>query len=99
MSEIIQFISLELKDKSSAEAWKNMSDKINESLKKADGFIYRDSATGEDGKVYCILKWESQEKVDAFQKLMQADEFKNEMNEFSEIVDMQTMKSETLKVV
>ncbi len=99
MKNVIQLVSLELNDKSMVGDWKIMSDHITEELtNNADGFIYRDSAIGEDGKVYCILKWESQEKVDAFEKILQSDEFKENMVEFAKIANVETMKTETLKV-
>jgi hypothetical protein len=98
MKNVIQLVSLQLNDKSMVDKWKIMSDHISAELKNADGFIYRDSAIGEDGTVYCILKWESQEKIDAFQKVLESDEFKENMVEFAKIANVETMKNETLKV-
>lgn len=98
MKNIIQLINFELNNNNQKDDWKKMSDKINEDLKNADGFIYRDSAIGEDGKVYCILKWESKEKAEAMQKKLEADEYKSAMEAFAKIANMNTMKSETLSV-
>jgi hypothetical protein len=98
MKNVIQFVSFEFNDKSMVDKWKIMSDHISAELKNVDGFICRDSAIGEDGTVYCILKWESQKKVDAFQKVMESDEFKENMVEFGKIANVATMKMETLKV-
>lgn len=99
MKNIIQFATLELRNENLKEDWKKISAKINDDLQGVDGFISRDSAFGEDGKVYCILKWESQEKANAMQKILESDEYKDAMIAFAEIVNMETMKSETLIVI
>lgn len=98
MSNIIQFISLEINDKNLIEAWKKMSAQITNDLQGAPGFISRDSAIDEAGSVYCILKWESQEHIDAMEKTMNTPEFQEKMKAFGEIVNMESMKSKTLKV-
>jgi len=99
MQSIVLLISFELNNQDQQSEWKQMSDGINQSLQNVDGFIYRDSAIGEDGKVYCIVKWESAEKQEAFKKILESDAFKEEMNKFAIIVNMETMKSEELKVI
>jgi heme-degrading monooxygenase HmoA len=99
MQNIITIISFKLVNNDLLEGWKKTSAHITESLKKVDGFIYRDSAISEDGTVYCILKWESAEKQQAFRKVMESDDFKKENEGFMDIVDMKTMKSETLQVL
>lgn len=99
MQSIILLISLELNDNISFDEWKKMSDGITQGLQGVDGFMYRDSGIGEDGKVYCIVKWESVEKQDAFNKILESDSFKTEMAEFAKLVKMDTMKTEVLKVV
>ena len=100
MQSIIQVTLLELNNKNLLDEWKKMSDGISESLQGVSGFIYRDSGVGEDGKIYCILKWESIEKHDAFDEILQAsDKFKTAMVKFTEIVNMETMKSKVLKVI
>ncbi len=99
MQNIIQLATLELNEGASMEEWKKMSDKISSDLNYAKGFISRDSGVGEDGKVYCIVKWESQEDADLMQEKLQSDEFKGAMEAFAKIVNMATMTSETLKVV
>lgn len=65
MQNIITMASFELNDQNLAGEWKEMSDHITESLKKVDGFISRDSAVGEDGKIYCFVKFETVEKQEA----------------------------------
>jgi len=99
MKSIVQLASFELNKGVSIEEWKKMSDKISGDLQNVDGFVYRDSAQGEDGKVYCILKWESKEQAEVMQKKLQSDEFKGAMEAFAKIVNMKTMKPETLRVV
>ena len=99
MNSIVALISFELNNENLLPEWKKMSDGINESLKEVDGFIYRDSAIGEDGKVYCIVKWENTEKQAAFKKIMESEAFQEKMKEFGKFVNMTTMKSEMLKVI
>ena len=99
MQNIIQLATLELNEGVSMEDWKKMSDKISSDLNYAEGFISRDSGIGEDGKIYCIVKWDCQENADVMQARLQSDEFKKPMKAFAKIVNMATMKSETLKVV
>lgn len=99
MESIVQLASFELNEGVSHEEWKKMSDHINDDLKGVDGFIYRDSARGEDGKYYCILKWESREQEEVMKKRLESEEYKGAMEAFAKLVNMETMKSETLKVV
>jgi len=99
MQNIIALISLKLNSPNLKDEWKKMSDAITKSLENVDGFIYRDSALSEDGTVYCVIKWENAEKQEAFRKILESDAFKNEMIEFAKIADVQSMKSEILKVV
>lgn len=99
MQNIMLIASFEINDKSLMGDWKKMSDGITESLKSVDGCYFRESAIGEDGKIYCILKWENIEKRNAFMKTMQDDSFKDQMVEFSRIVNMETMKSEVLNII
>jgi len=99
MENIIVMASFELNEIGLLNDWKKMSNGITESLKKVDGFIARDSVIGEDNKVYCIVKWENLEKRTAFSKTMEDDSFKDQMVEFSRIVNMETMKSDIYKVI
>lgn len=99
MKSIVAIISFKLNDKNLLGDWKTMSDGINKSLKEVDGFIYRDSAIGEDGTVYCILKWENKEKQAAFKKTMETEAFQEKMKDFGKFVNMATMKSEVMNVI
>ena len=96
--EIIQLINFELINSNLKEEWKKMSNQISAGLEGEDGFIYRDSAIDENGKVYCILKWESKEKAEASQKRMQK-KYRNAMESFAKIANMNTMSSKILQVV
>ncbi len=96
--EIIQLVSFELINSNLKEEWKKMSDQISAGLQGEDGFIYRDSAIDENGKVYCILKWESKEKAEASRKRMQK-KYQDAMESFAKIANMDTMSSELLQVV
>ena len=99
MKSIITLVSFKMNDQNLAKEWKEMSDHITDSLTKIEGFISRDSAIGEDGTVYCFIKWESAEKQEAFNKVMESDAFKKEMEAFAKIANMESMKSEMLNVI
>ena len=99
MQNIITMVSFEMNDKKLAGEWKEMSDHINESLKKVDGFLSRESAVGKDGKIYCFVKFETAEKQEAFNKIMESDDFKENLVAFAKIANMETMKSEMLNVI
>lgn len=99
MKNIYVIAQFELNDKNLLDDWKIMSDNITKELKHVDGFISRDSAIDENGKVYCILKWENLEKRTAFAKTMEEDSFKEKMADFSRIANMETMKMETYTVL
>jgi len=100
MQNVIVIVTFQLNDMDLLNDWKKMSDGINESLKKVDGFIYRDSTIAENNKVNCIVKWESAEKQAAFRKHFDNDpNMQSQMQEFARIVNMETMSSELLKVI
>lgn len=100
MSKIIVNASFYLNDESLLEDWKKMSAVIDEDLVGVDGFISRDSAIGEDKKVYCILKWDSLTQQEAFMKSFEEREDSAElMAEFGRIVNMETMTRELLDVL
>ena len=76
-----------------------MSAGISEAMKNLPGFISRDFAVGEDGKVYCILKWENKESQEAARKMIESPEMKDKMEVFAKIANMQTMTRKFLEVV
>ncbi len=99
MSKIIQVASFELNDENLMEEWKVMSAGISEAMKNLPGFISRDSAIGESGKIYCVLKWENKENQESARKMIESPEMKSEMEAFAKIANMQTMTSKFLEVL
>ena len=99
MAKIIQIASFELNDESLMEEWKVMSTGISEAMKNLPGFISRDSAVGEDGKIYCVLKWENKESQEAARKMIESPETKDKMEAFAKIANMQTMASKFLEIL
>ena len=101
MNNIYTMVSFKLKEVSLLDDWRVLSAKINEEMSSADGLIFRDSAVGEDGLVYCILKWENEEKQQAFRKFLDKDMADNpdKYSDFGRLVDMSTMKNEIISVI
>lgn len=94
--------TLKLKNENEVDAWKVMSTKIDKDLEGVDGFISRDSVRRDDGLIYCILKWESKEQQEKFMANLAArtDIAKTMMMEnFSQIVDVDSMTKETFEVL
>jgi len=81
--------------------WKQMSDEITEKIEKEEGCYFRDSAVDTDGNVYCIIKWENEEKQKAFKEKFHAEmaEKPEIMKEFSRLGDMDTMSVDVLRVI
>ena len=95
--EIFTLVEFKLKDWVKIEEWKVMSDSINELLSGVSGFQFRDSATDENGNVYCILKWDSESHSKEFDKILEG---KPEMiEEFEKFINMETMKMKNLSVI
>ncbi len=100
MSKIMMRVSFELNDQNMIEDWKKMSAMINADLAGVDGFISRDSVKDVDGKLYCILKWDSREQQETFRKKLEASEnWPEMMKDFARIVNMETMQQEFLEVL
>ncbi|MBT5230992.1 MAG: hypothetical protein HOM11_12035 [Methylococcales bacterium] len=100
MSEVIAVVTFELNNQDLLNDWKDMSAMISADIAGAEGFISRDSAQGEDGKVYCILKWASVAHQEAFMAALEArDEWAKMMEDFGKIVNLETMTTEILQVV
>lgn len=100
MSQVIMSVSFELNDPNLLSDWKKMSAMISSDLVGVDGFISRDSAQGKDGKVYCILKWESQKQQEAFRASLESrPEWGKMMEDFGRIVNLDTMAPELLEVL
>jgi len=102
MNKIMAITKLRLNDENLLEDWKVLSKKINADLAGVDGFISRDSAYGEDGLVYCVLKWESKEHQVKFQKytLSRTDEeFQKMFAELGRIMNMESMSREFFELL
>lgn len=81
---------------------KVLSQKINKSLAKADGFISRDAVRAEDGTMSCILKWKSKEQQERFNEaiMTRTDEESLAMRaEFERIVNIESMTKKTLEIL
>ncbi len=93
MNEVMQLVSFRLKEDDMLEAWKEMSAEITIAMRKnAAGFISRDSGMDDKGNIYCILRWESREKMEASRKAFAEGDFAEEKRKFEALVDMQTMR-------
>lgn len=102
MNKIMAITKLKLNDENLLEDWKILSKKINTDLERVNGFISRDTACGENGLVYCILKWESKEHQEKFQKytLSRTDEeFQKMFTELGRIMNMESISREFLELL
>ena len=102
MNKIMAITKLKLNDENLLEDWKVLSKKINADLAGVDGFISRDSVCGEDGLIYCILKWESKEHQEKFQSytLSRTDEeFQIMFAELGRIMNMEGMTREFFELL
>jgi hypothetical protein len=102
MNKIMTITKLKLNDKNLLEDWKVLSKKMNIGLEGVDGFISRDSVCGENGLVYCILKWESKEHQVKFQEytLSRTDEeFQKMFAELGRIMNMESISREFLELL
>ena len=102
MSQIMVIAKLSLNEESLLEDWKNISAKIDADLESVDGFISRDSVRGEDGLIYCILKWQSKAHQEKFMADLtsRTDEQSVAMfAEFARVVNVEGMSREFLEVL
>jgi len=93
---------LKLNNENLLEDWKTISKKIDSDLAGADGFISRDSVQGEDGMIYCVLKWESKSQQEKFMADVMSrtnEESQAMMAEFGRVVDMESMSKEFFEVL
>ena len=99
MKKVTQLVFFKLKEESMLESWKEMSKHITEAMSKnVKGFISRESGIDGDGKVYCILRWESKAQMEASQEAFAEGEFEEEKKKFEALVDMKTMKQSLVKL-
>ena len=100
MSEYFAIVSFELNDKNLLNDWKVFSKEIDEDISQADGFISRDSGIDENGKVYCLVKWQSEAHQQNFRKQLEANEnWPKTIQRFGTIANMSTMTPNNLEVL
>ncbi|XLQ20426.1 MAG: hypothetical protein ACKUBY_01435 [Candidatus Moraniibacteriota bacterium] len=99
MKSIILIVTFELNDQNLLEDWKQMSAGITAQLQSVDGFISRDSAVDEAGKIYCVVKWESMEQQKEFRKILESPAFEENMKAFAKIANMETMEEKFIEVI
>ena len=82
------------------ENWKSLSQEIDEDLSRsAEGFISRESGIDADGRVYCLVKWESKAHSEAFMnRLMAMDEWEEMLKQFSSILNMETEQRQEVEL-
>ncbi|KAA0444631.1 MAG: hypothetical protein FXV80_03835 [Candidatus Thioglobus sp.] len=99
MSEYFINMSFELNDKNQLENWKQLSKEIDEDICKADGFISRDSGIDEDGRVYCLVKWQSKTQQQNFRKQLESrPEWQQMMQHFGAIANMETASNKEIEI-
>ncbi len=97
MSEYFVIMSFELNDKNLVNDWQALSKEIDTDIQKADGFIARDSGIDENGRVYCLVKWQSEAHQNAFRKALEArQQWPDMMAHFSSIANMETANNQTI---
>lgn len=101
MKKVYVIASFYLKSPDLLEDWKKLSDHITAELSTVDGFLSREVAQWEDGKISCILTWENKEKQQAFAKQFAQMQKENpeQFSEFGRIANMETMTKEVLEVL
>ena len=101
MENVYVVVKFELNSPDLLEDWKKMSVQITSDITWAPGFLFRDSAVDENGNVYCILKWETEEQQKTFRAKMDKmfEEQPEIMKEFWRIANMQSMTMEKLRVL
>ena len=100
MSKIMIMKSFELNSIDLLDDWKTVSETLNSNLKGADGFISRDSLKGSGNKVFCCVKWESEEKKETFRKKLEAKkEWPEIQKNLKRVINMETMNMQVLEVL
>ncbi|BBB24264.1 hypothetical protein CVFO_1145 [Isorropodon fossajaponicum endosymbiont JTNG4] len=99
MSEHFVIMSFELNNQDLMNDWKTLSKEIDEDIAKADGFISRDSGVDEDGRVYCLVKWQSKVHHANFTKLFETrEQWPQMMAYFCNIANMETSTTQILEI-
>lgn len=99
MGKFFLIMSFNLNDENLTGDWQILSKEIDADIAKADGFISRDSGIDEQGRVYCLVKWQSKSHQEAFRKVLEAsEEWPQMMQRFSAIVNMETVTDQMIEV-
>ncbi|MDC9714406.1 MAG: hypothetical protein PSN36_01080 [Gammaproteobacteria bacterium] len=99
MSEYFVIMSFELNEKNLMSDWQALSKEIDEDIVKADGFISRDSGVDENGRVYCLVKWQSKAHQENFMKQLESrPEWSEMMQYFGSIANMETSTNQTIEI-
>lgn len=100
MNEVILLITFKLNSDDMLKDWIKMSRMIDSTLQGIDGFISRDSTKNEDGVISCIVKWSNKDVQKSYRAKLESNEnFSKIMEDFSKIVNLETMKQEFLEVL
>lgn len=92
-------MSFELNDKNLLEDWKILSKEIDKDIARADGFVSRDSGIDEDGRVYCLVKWQSKAHQENFRKQLESRaEWPEMMQQFSNIANMESAINKAIEI-
>ncbi|SFV89531.1 hypothetical protein MNB_SUP05-SYMBIONT-7-268 [hydrothermal vent metagenome] len=74
-----------------------LSEEIDKDIAKAEGFISRDSGVDEDGRVYCLVKWQSKKHQENFRKALEVrEEYSEMMQRFGSIANMETATNQII---
>ena len=99
MGEYLKIVSFELNDKNLLNDWKVFSKEIDEDFANVEGFISRESGIDENGRIYCIVKWQSKTHQEKFmQRLTSSEDYPKIMEHFGSIANMDTMTPNNLEV-
>ena len=99
MSEYFAIVSFELNSEELLKDWKVLSREIDEDISQAEGFVSRDSGMDENGRVYCLVKWQSEAHQKNFRQQLEANEnWPKTMERFGAIANMSTMTPNNLEI-
>ncbi len=97
MSEYFVIMSFELNDKNLISDWKKLSHEIDQDIAKADGFISRESGIDAQGRVYCLVKWQSKAHQENFRKALESRaKWPQMMQHFGSIANMETANNQNI---
>lgn len=98
MNQYFIIMSFELHQRQ-LENWKTLSKEIDIDIAKADGFISRDSGIDEDGRVYCLVKWQSKTQQETFRRQLEAgNNWGDMMTKFASIANMETATNQQITI-